>query len=172
MVRHQRVYPTLRQRLLEDALQFVRATSRLPGVLRIALLGSLATTKPEPKDVDLLLTVTNEADLAPMASAARRLKGHAQSYNHGADVFVADPQGHYMGRLCPWKRCAPGVRASCDALHCGRRPFLHDDLATIQLAADLVLHPPLELFPEVIRRGPLPMDVETILVGGLQQVGS
>ena len=172
MIRHQRVQPTVRQRLLEDALQFVCAASRLSGVLRIALLGSLATTKPEPKDVDLLLTVTKEADLALMAHTARRLKGHTQSYNHGADVFVADPQGHYLGRLCPWKLCAPGVRASCDALHCGRRPFLHDDLATIQLAVDLVLHPPLDLFPEVIRRVPLPVDVETILVGGAQQVRS
>ena len=171
MVRHQRIQPTVRQQLLEDALQFVRTASRLPGVLRLALLGSLATAKPEPKDVDLLLTVTDEADLTPMASAARRLQGHAQSYNRGADVFVADPQGHYVGRLCHWKRCAPGVRASCDALHCGRRPFLHDDLATIQLAADLVLQPPLELFPKVIRWVPLPADVETMLVRGVQQVG-
>jgi len=171
MVRHQRIQPTVRQRLLEDALQFVRTASRLPGVLCLALLGSLATAKPEPKDVDLLLTVTDKADLTPMASAARRLQGHAQSYNRGADVFVADPQGHYVGRLCHWKRCAPGVRASCDALHCGRRPFLHDDLATIQLAADLVLQPPLELLPKVIRRVSLPADVETILVRGVQQVG-
>jgi len=171
MGHHQRVEPTVRQRLLEDALQFVRTASRLPGVIRIALLGSLATEKPDPKDVDVLLTVTDEADLAPIASAARRLKGHAQSYNHGADVFVADPQGHYLGRLCHWKLCAPGVRGSCDALHCGRRPFLHDDLATIQLAAELVWHPPLDLVPDVIRRGQLPADVEMILVRGVQQVG-
>jgi len=98
MVRHQWIQPTVRQRLLEDALQFVRTASRLSGVLRLALLGSLATAKPEPKDVDLLLTATDEADLTPMASAARRLQGHAQSYNHGADVFVADLQGHYVGR--------------------------------------------------------------------------
>jgi hypothetical protein len=44
-------------------------------------------------------------------------------------------------------------------------------LATIQLAADLVLQPPLELFPKVIRRVPLPADVETMLVRGVQQVG-
>jgi hypothetical protein len=94
----------------------------------------LATEKPAPKDVDLLIAVTDAADLTPMAHAARRLKGHAQSYNHGADVFVADPSEHYLGRLCPWKQCAPWIRASCDALHCGRRPFLHDDLTTIQLA--------------------------------------
>jgi hypothetical protein len=164
----QHVQPTVRQRLLEDALQFVRTASRLPGVIRIALLGSLATKKLDPKDVDLLITVTDEADLTPIASAARRLKGRAQSYNHGADVFVADPQGHYLGRICHWKLCAPGSRGSCDAPHCGRRPFLHDDVATIQLASELVAHPPVELFPTVIRRVPLPADVETILVGGAQ----
>jgi hypothetical protein len=133
-VRHQRVSQTIRQRLLEDAWQFVRIAGQLPGVVRIALVGPLATEKPAPKDVDLLIAVTDAADLTPMAHAARRLKGHAQSYNHGADVFVADPSGHYLGRLCPWKQCAPWIRASCDALHCGRRPFLHDDLTTIQLA--------------------------------------
>jgi hypothetical protein len=166
-VRHQRVPQTIRQRLLEDALQFVRTAILIPGVVRIALVGSLATAKPAPKDVDLLLTVTDETDLTALAHAARRLKGHAQSYNHGADVFVADPSGHYLGRLCAWKQCAPGIRASCDALHCGRRPFLHDDLATIRLAPVLVAHPPLDLFPEVMRRVPIPPDVEAILVQGV-----
>jgi len=145
---------------------------RLPGVVCIALLGSLVPEKPEPKDVDLLIAVTDKADLTPIAHAARRLKGHAQSYNHGADVFVADPQGHYLGRLCHWKQCAPGIRASCDALHCGRRPFLHDDLATIQLAPTLVTHPPLNLFPDVIRRVPIPPDVEAILVQEVQHLGT
>jgi hypothetical protein len=164
VVLHQRAQQAVRQRLLEDALQFVRTAIRLPGVVRIALLGSLATEKSDPKDVDLLITVTDEADLAPIASAARRLKGHAQSYNHGADVFVADPKGQYLGRLCHWKRCALGIRRSCDALHCGRRPFLHDDLESIRLAPELVLNPPVDLFPAVIRRAPIPEDVETILV--------
>jgi hypothetical protein len=171
-VRHQRVPQTIRQRLLEDGLQFVRTAMQLPGVVRIALLGSLTTEKPEPKDVDLLIAVTDAADLTPIAHAARRLKGHAQSYNHGADVFVADPAGHYLGRLCSWKQCMPGIRASCDALHCGRRPFLHDDLATIQLAPALVAHPPLDLFPEVMRRVPIPADVEAVLVQGVPHVGA
>jgi len=171
-VRHQRIPQTVRQWLLEDALQFVHTAMQLPGVVRIALLGSLTTEKPEPKDVDLLIAVTDAADLTPMAQAARRLKGHAQSYNHGADVFVADPSGHYLGRLCPWKQCAPGIRASCDALHCGHRPFLHDDLATIRLASALVAHPPLDLFPEVIRRVPIPADVEAILVQAVLHVGA
>ena len=79
-------------------------------------------------------------------------------------MFLAHPSGHYMGRLCAWKQCVPGIRTSCDALHCGRRPFLHDDLATIRLAPAMVAHPPLDLFPEVRRRVPIPADVEAILV--------
>lgn len=146
-MRHQSIRQSVRQRLLEDALQFMRTTIRLLGVVRVALLGSFTTKKSKPKDVDWLITVTDEAELAPIARAARRLKGHTQSSNRGADVFVADPKGHYVGHLCPWKLCAPGIHLSCDALHCGRRPFLHDDLESVRLAPELVLHPPSTCFP-------------------------
>ena len=89
---HQRMQQTVRRWLLEDVLQFVRTAVPLPGIVRIALLGSIVTEKSDPKDVDLLSTVTDEADLIPLATAARRLKGHAQSYHHRVDVFVADPR--------------------------------------------------------------------------------
>jgi hypothetical protein len=39
-----------------------------------------------------------------------------------AAVFLADPCGHYLGRTCPWKACAPGLRLRGNACHCGRRP--------------------------------------------------
>jgi hypothetical protein len=90
-------------------------------VTGIALLGSLATTKPDPKDADLLVTVADEADLAPLADLGRKLRGHAQSLNPVVDVFLADPAGNYLGRTCPWQDCRPGLRLSRDALHCGRR---------------------------------------------------
>jgi len=81
----------------------VRAASRLPGVLRIALIGSLTTDEPDPKDADLLVTVADDADLAPLATLGRKLQGHAQSFNRGGEVFLADPRGNYLGRTCPWK---------------------------------------------------------------------
>jgi len=137
----------------------------LPGVTRIALLGSLTTAKPAPKDADLLVTVTDEADLAPLAALGRKLQGHAQSLNRGADVFLADPAGHYLGRLCPWKDCRPGLRRSCDALHCGRRAYLHDDLATIALPQSLTAAPPVELWPAVVVHVPIPADLEQALAG-------
>ena len=68
----------IRPHLLAGALRFVQATRQIDGVLRIALIGSLTTTKPSPKDADLLVTVRDDADLAPLAAAGRKLKGHAQ----------------------------------------------------------------------------------------------
>jgi hypothetical protein len=149
--------------LLDAAISFVESAARLPGVQRIALIGSLLTDRHSPKDVDLLVFVTRNTDLAPLALAARRLKGRLQSQNRGADVFLADEHGRYLGRICSWKVCQPGVRAACDALHCGRRPFLHGDLNTIRLDSSLVAAPPLQLWPTVVRRVDLPSDVEAVV---------
>ncbi|MEW5956106.1 MAG: UPF0158 family protein [Chloroflexota bacterium] len=160
--------PPLRPKFIEEVLAFVHAASHLPGVTRIALIGSLATDEPEPKDADLLVTVTAEMDLAPLATLGRKLNGHLQQVGRGGEVFLADPPGNYLGRTCPWKQCGPGIRVSCDALHCGQRLYLHDDLETIRLAADLVVAPPLELWPQVVVRAPLPVDVEEGLVAVLK----
>jgi predicted nucleotidyltransferase len=109
----------LRERLIREAFGFARAAPAVAGVRRISLLGSILTTKPDPKDVDLLVRVADDADLARLATCARRLQGATQQFNHGADVFLADEAAHYLGRTCPWKDCRFGVRLSCDALHCG-----------------------------------------------------
>lgn len=153
-----------RQQLLDGLRRFVVSVRQIAGVRRIALLGSIVTAKPDPKDVDLLVVVADDADLAPLATASRRLQGHAQSFNRGADVFLADERGRYIGRTCHWRDCRPGVRRSCDALHCGQRPYLHDDLEAIRLNSSLVLSPPVTLWPSIERRGHLPPDVEEVLV--------
>ncbi|HYV02246.1 MAG TPA: UPF0158 family protein [Actinomycetota bacterium] len=156
--------PPARVRLLGEALEFVRAVRELPGIRRIALLGSLASDKQWPKDVDLILTVDDDADLEPVAKLARRLQGHAQSLGLGADVFLAGPAGDYLGRTCPWSRCGPGIRASCDALHCGRRMYLHDDLEAVRLPDEVTSTPPVNLWPAVRIRTAVPNDVrETLL---------
>lgn len=152
-----------RQHLLNGLRRFVAAVTQIAGVRRIAVLGSIVTTKPDPKDIDVLVVVADDADLAPLATCARRLQGHAQSLNCGADVFLADERGIYIGRTCHWKDCRPGVRRSCDALHCGRRPYLHDDLDTIRLNPALVHSPPVTLWPHIERCGHLPLDVEEIV---------
>ncbi|MBN1660735.1 MAG: hypothetical protein JXA93_20230 [Anaerolineae bacterium] len=40
--------PTPRERLLAEVLAFTQAASRLPGVMRVALIGSLTTEEPDP----------------------------------------------------------------------------------------------------------------------------
>jgi predicted nucleotidyltransferase len=155
---------TIRAVLLAEVRQFIERTRFFPGVRRIALIGSLATHKDDPKDADVLVTVDDDADLSQLATAGRRLKGHAQSRNSGADIFLADPGGNYIGRICHWRDCRPGIRASCDARHCGRRAFLHDDLDNITLDSSLIKLPPLELWPKIVRRVEIPSDVETQLV--------
>ncbi len=153
--------PTVeRTRLIAQVVAFVRAAQRLTGITRIALIGSLTTNKADPKDIDLLVTVTDDTDLAPLASLSRKLQGHAQQMNRGGEVFLADPQNKYLGRICQWKVCAPGVRMRCDALHCGRRHYLHDDLKAIKLAPSVLAASPLELWPQVIARVPIPQDIK------------
>lgn len=149
-----------RARLIAEVLAFVQAAQRLTGISRIALIDSLITQKADPKDADLLLTVTDDTELASLARLSRRLQGHAQTMNQGAEVFLADLNNHYLGRVCPWKLCAPGVRMRCDALHCGRREYLHDDLKAIQLKSSLITAPPLELWPQIVARVPIPQDIE------------
>jgi hypothetical protein len=138
-------------------------------VTRIALISSLATEKPNPKDADLLVTIADDADLTVLAAQGRKLQGHAQTRNHGGEVFLANPQGVYIGRTCPWKTCAPGVRMRCDAQHCGWRPYLHDDFGTIKLRKTLIAKPPIVLWPEVVAHVAVPKDVEALLLAPLRE---
>jgi len=51
------------------------------------------------------------------------------------------------------------MRASCDALHCGRRPYLRDDWEAVRLDEALIAAPPIELWPEIVARVPVPEDI-------------
>ena len=159
---------SIRSFLLSEVSRFIQRARTCPGVRRIALVGSLARDKHDPKDADLLVTVDDDAGLAALATAGRKLKGRAQSRGRGADIFLADPSGSYIGRTCHWRECRPGIRMACDARHCGRRPFLHDDLDAVTLDPILIKEPPLELWPNVVRRVQLPSDVEAQLVRPLE----
>ena len=161
-----------REFLLTEVLRFVRSAQGCLGVTRISLVGSLATTKQNPKDADVLVTVRDDADLGPLAAAGRRLKGKAQSQSSGADIFLVNPSGQYIGRTCHWRECRPFIRVSCDARHCGKRAFLHDDLDDVTLDPAVVRAPPIDLWPQVIRRVSVPHDVESLLLSALESKGS
>jgi hypothetical protein len=159
--------PEPRRPLLEAVLAFVRAARDCPGVLRIALVGSLTTPKPIPKDADMLVTIKSDIDLTQLARYGRRLKGTAQNINLGGDIFLADERGRYLGRICHYRECHP--RVACRAQHCGERDHLNDDLQLLTLSADLIAAPPVELWPRVVRRLPVPEDTEALLLSVLQR---
>jgi hypothetical protein len=113
--------------------------------------------------------VDDAMPLDKLASFKRRLLGKTLQTGDscGADVFLCNPQGEYIGRICSWKRCAPGIRQGCEAQHCGRREFLSDDLQNLRLDPTLVVNPPLELWPEITARTEIPEDVRKELVEAL-----
>jgi predicted nucleotidyltransferase len=152
----------MREQLLSHLPWFVSAATKLSGIRRVSLLGSITTNKQDPKDIDFLVEVEEETDLEPLARLGRKLKGRAQQINRGADIFLTNPQGHYIGRTCHWKECWAGRRRKFDALNCGKRAFLHDDLATVTLS-DAAVQSALELWPTLECRSGLPDDLERIL---------
>jgi hypothetical protein len=156
-----------RRPLLLTVLAFVLTARACPGVQRIALLGSILTAKAIPKDVDVLVTIDAVMDLTRLARSGRRLMGQAQTLNLGADVFLADTTGRYLGRICHYRECHP--RVLCHAQHCGQRDHLNDDLQVVTLSQELIASPPVELWPKVIRRLSVPVDVEEALPNKLDQ---
>ena len=153
--------PDPRRHLLSAVLAFVRAARLSPGALRIALLGSLSTSKPVPKDADVLVTIDAAMDLSSLARFGRRLKGTAQTINLGADIFLADRSEHYLGRICHYRECH--ARVACRALHCGQRQHLNDDLQIVTLSPALISAPPIDLWPRIVRRCAVPPDTEALL---------
>lgn len=123
-----------REALLSFALAFVESASQITGVRRISLLGSLATSRPVPKDVDLLVEIDDSVDRRRLAASGRRLAGHAQSCNLGGEVFLVDPEGSYLGRTCRFVRCH--LRASCPGRACREGSHIQDDRHAFTLDPD------------------------------------
>ena len=98
----------LRNKLIAEALTFVRAARQVPGILRIALIGSLTTVKPYPHDVDILVTIRDDADLDELAGLARKMQGHTLSFTSDADVFLAEPAWRIPGTHLPLARMRTG----------------------------------------------------------------
>jgi predicted nucleotidyltransferase len=152
----------LRAFLLREVKRFVESTSQISGVVRIALIGSLVTNKPDPKDADVLVTIDENVDIDSLAEAGRRLKGKGQSQGSGADIFLASPEGDYLGRICSFRECHPRVRCSGNQCHLGSR--ICDDLDIVRLDRKLVEAPPLELWPQLTCRKAIPDDVRKVLL--------
>src|SRR4051794_979897 len=152
----------MREQLLAYLPWFVTEAAKLPGIRRVALLGSITTNKPNLKDIDYLVVVDDDVDPGQLARLGRKVKGRAQQFGLGADIFLADPRGAYLGRTCSWRECAFGVRRSCEALNCGKRHYLYDGLRTLTLSEDTIRNA-LELWPSIEKRPGLPDDLYEVL---------
>ena len=104
-------------------------------------------------------------DLAPLARLGRRLQGAAQRINLGADIFLADAAGRYLGRICHYRECWP--RVACRALSCGLRQHLNDDLQIVTLSPTLISAPLIDLWPRFVARCAVPADTQALLVANL-----
>ena len=96
------------------------------------------------------------------SSERKEAQGGCSNINLGADIFLADVTGRYLGRICHYRECHP--RVACLAQHCGRREHLNDDLHVVTLSKELLAGPPVDLWPNVIRRITVPADVEALLL--------
>ncbi len=148
--------------LLEAQARFIEQAQQVVGVRRIAVVGSLTTPKPDPKDADVLVTVGEDIDLGVLARLGRKLKGAAQVRDLGADIFLADTDGHYIGRTCGFRECHPRVR--CSGISCQPGNWLCDDFHVIRLDDELIAAPPVEVSPQIVVRVDLPSDVREVLL--------
>ena len=161
----------VREKLITAALDFAGKASRLDGVQQIALIGSITTDKPDPKDVDLLITVNlDTVDLPALAILGRQLKGSLQQINSGADIFLLDTHGKYIGRICHYRECPSATRTSCRGLNCSlpwQIPHLCDDLHDLDLNTQpaTISTPPAVIYPNLIINHPLPDDLLSSLGG-------
>jgi hypothetical protein len=147
-----------RREFIKNALWFAQTASKLPDVLRIALIGSITTPKLKPKDVDLLITLADNTPIKPVADLGRKLLGKQMAVgdSSGADIFIASEKGAYLGRTCQYRDCFP--RMSCEGSQCNGS-YLCNDFHRVNLKKELIANPPVELFPTLLVRAPLPKDL-------------
>jgi hypothetical protein len=119
---YERFTASIRPYLLAGVLRFVRAARNVEGVVRIALIGSLATDKLNPKDADLLVTIRDDADLAPLAALGANSRATPSSATGAARSFSARRKGRILGAPAPGK--IAGSSSACAATRstaaCGR----------------------------------------------------
>lgn len=109
-----------RERLDHMADQFAEEASRVQGVEEIAAFGSYVTAKPEPKDLDLMVFISDQVNIPRLAKCARRLS----PIYHGWEVFLFEANTRrHLGRVCVRKQC-PARSVDCAAPGCGAIPLV------------------------------------------------
>ena len=81
-----------RQNLIKLVLEFILSCKNIESIQRIANIGSLISNKIKPKDVDLLLNISEDMDLTHLAKISRTLQGKSGGLIGGADVNAHDKE--------------------------------------------------------------------------------
>ncbi len=174
-----------REHLLKGGVTFIERASAIPGIQRIAMVGSMTTDKKIPKDIDFLVTVNESIDFKDLAEAGRQLQGYAHRINLTADIFITNSDGIYIGRTCNYKE--PFLRRDCQGKVCGHFLLMDEDIPAVLQAFNSLLHlcsdtemikftkeeidkPPLIIWPEIVRNAPIPEDVENILLKPVKRI--
>lgn len=149
----------VRRSMLEVLGKFLPSLRALACVERIGLTGSITTPKIEPKDIDVVVCTVSGSDLSELATIYRKMSGRLQSMGRGVDIFIFEKLS-YVGRPCRYRECAPGIRSSCTANHCGLRPYLCDNLRVIELYLTTLSRLPVQLYPDGWYLDDVPRDVK------------
>jgi hypothetical protein len=86
--------------LLAGLVRLVQGARTIPGVCQISPVAPIRRRRRILRTSTCWWWCSDGADLVLLARHARRLQGHAQSLNRGADVFLANERSEYIGRTC------------------------------------------------------------------------
>jgi hypothetical protein len=169
-----------REQFLKGALDYVRALQQVHIVRSIALFGSLTTEKPDPKDVDLLIVLTDTVKLERLpkgnwvglddqatfdalvslnqtARGEKRRQLMQRKYQQIDELFVATSQYQYIGRL---------------SLDYDSFPLRRDDGAINPKPLEILFRSSsMNLWPSIQLSGQCPQDVFEHLIRALQEDG-
>ena len=147
--------------LLIAVCSFVRAARSVRGCC------VSVTNKPIPKDADVLVTIDDTTDLTGLARAGRRLKGLLKP-------STLAPTSSSLMRLGVTSDAFASIASAIRAWHAS--PSIADAAPTstmthvVTLSKELLAAPPIDLWPDVVRRLKVPPDVDALLLTELERV--
>lgn len=152
----------IRTIFIQHALEFAEQLSRKQGVLRVAIVREITQPVKEPEILCLLVTISEEAPIRPIADIGRKLAGRMLSMPRaaGSDLFLANEQHEYLGRTCLYRECHPRVR--CEGNQCNGS-YICNDFHVFTLEKEVIQSPPVEVFPRVVIRDRIPNDLRRAL---------
>ena len=154
---------TDRESLLYALNWFLDEVKQFKEVRQVALIGSICTNKPNPKDIDLLISIKPKTDLKKLATLRRKTQGRIGQGLLGTDMFIVE-DGRYLGRLCRYREPWPRVVCCNDNLICDRtRNYLCNTSNNFSIDKSIINNPPITIYPKFSTTIEIPNDVGKVL---------